>query len=196
MADQGVFRALRASVFALVCVLLGAAGHALASGGLPPLVGVVTGVPLVIVLTGWFTARQRSFRMIAGTVTGAQLGLHAVFDYTAGIPARAHEQAHHLAAAAAHPAESITPAMVAAHLAAGLLAACWLRRGEAALWAHASAMAEAALPLFAFPDADPLVLPAAAPTPPAPVPALARPRDAQLRHSVVRRGPPRALLAH
>jgi hypothetical protein len=86
--------------------------------------------------------------------------------------------------------------MAAAHVLAGVVAGWWLRRGEARLWAHCAAMAAAAQPLLAvLAPAEPFVLPAA-------VPLVIRsasepaPRDEEtLRHSVVRRGPPRALFA-
>jgi hypothetical protein len=191
MADQGVLRALRASVFALVCVLLATAGHTIAAGALPPLIGLVAGLPLVALLSVRLIGRERSFRAISLTVIGSQLGLHTLFDYADGIPARAHEQAHHAVAASGHAGESMTPAMAAAHVVAGLAAAWWLRRGEAALWSLASAVV---LPLLALCRGVVVATPAAFAVAPFAVPEPVL-RAAQLRHSVTRRGPPAVLLA-
>jgi hypothetical protein len=199
MAELGVFQALRATVFAVVCVLLGAAGHALASGTLPPLVGLITGLPLVALLTGWLARRQRTLPVLAAAVTSTQLSLHALFDYAAANPAAGDPHAGHLAVAAGHAghaAGSLTAAMACAHLVAGMAAAWWLRRGESAVFAHCAAMAAAVLPLVhLFTSDDPIVLPAAPLAPPRQTDPLVRLHEAPLRHSVVRRGPPAALLA-
>jgi hypothetical protein len=191
MPDQGALGALRASIFALVCVLLGAAGHAAASGALPPLLGLVTGLPLIALLTCALVGRQRSRTVIVAALTGAQLGLHALFDYAAAIPTLAGHHAH-------GSTGSITPAVAAAHIAAGLLAGWWLRRGEAALWAHCATIAAAAAPLLGslrrVASAEPLALPG-----PALLPLFRAPtalHSALLRHSVRRRGPPLAPSAH
>jgi hypothetical protein len=197
MAELGVFQALRATVFAVVCVVLGAAGHALAAGALPPVVGLITGVPLVVLLTGWLVRAQRSLPVIAAAVTGSQLGLHSLFDYAAANPVAdahaAHLAAHHAGHAAAG---SMTAGMACAHLVAGLFAAWWLRRGEAAVFAFCAATAAAALPLLhLLTSGDPIVLPAAPPAPPPHAEPRLRLHTAPLRHSVVRRGPPPVLLA-
>ena len=198
MPDQGLFQTLRAMVFAVVCVLLGAAGHGLSSGAPPPLVGLVAGVPLVVVLAGWLAGRQRSLPVIAVAVTGGQLGLHALFDYAAAVPPPGVEHTHHLSTAghAGHAAQSMTLAMAAGHLVAGLIAAWWLRRGEAAAWAHCAALAAVAAQALSLVCADPVVLPSAAAPLAGPRRPICWPRRIVQRHSLVRRGPPRPLLVH
>jgi hypothetical protein len=194
MAGLGVFQALRAAVFAVVCAVLGAAGHALASGSLPPLVGLLTGIPLVVLVTGWLVRAQRSLPVLAAAVSGTQLGLHALFDYAAANPVADLHTAHLAAHHAGHGATgSMTAGMAAAHLVAGLAAAWWLRRGETAVFAYCAA---AALPLLGLlTSGDAPVLPAAEPAPrPRAEPRL-RLRAAPLRHSLVRRGPPAVLPA-
>ena len=191
MAGQGVFQALRATVFAVVCVLLGAAGHALASGSLPPLVGLITGIPLAVLVTGWLVRAQRSLPVLAAVGTATQLGLHALFGYAAANPVADARTAHLAVHHAGHGAAgSMTAGMAAAHLVAGAVAAWWLRRGEAAVFAHCAALAAAALPLYLLDSASALVVPAAEPAPRPRTEAPLRLRAAPLRHCLVRRGPP------
>lgn len=88
--------------------------------------------------------------------------------------------------------------MALGHVVAGLVAAWWLHRGEAALWAHCATIATAAVHVLDLVDADPVVvLPVTAA--PATRPSTDSPRrlrEAVLLHSVVRRGPPQGALAH
>ncbi|WP_051838309.1 hypothetical protein [Streptomyces sp. NRRL WC-3742] len=101
----------------------------------------------------------------------------------------------------------MTPSMLAGHLAAALVAGWWLRRGEAALWRLLRVAASAAREHWAAPLRSALLLAAAllrglfgvagpelrfgrgGGEPPFPV-------GAALRHSVVRRGPPRGAFAY
>ncbi|MER8102476.1 hypothetical protein [Kitasatospora sp. NPDC094016] len=101
----------------------------------------------------------------------------------------------------------MTPSMLAGHLAAALVAGWWLRRGEAALWRLVRVTASAAREHWAAPLRSALLLVAAllrglfgaaGPAHPfgvrggeSPLPA-----GAALRHSVVRRGPPRGAFAY
>lgn len=101
----------------------------------------------------------------------------------------------------------MTPSMLAGHLTAALVAGWWLRRGEAALWRLLRVAASAAREHWAAPLRSALLLAA----------ALLRgltgaagprcrfgsgggerpfPAGAALRHSVVRRGPPRGAFAY
>lgn len=131
-------RSLRAAVFAVLCVLLATAGHALATGAAPPVwTQIAGGVPVFLagcVLSG----RERSLAGIGGGTLAVQGGLHVVFD--AARPhavlaiqgmrvSHAHAQAH----AHAHP-HALTPHATAAHVGAAVVLTWWLRRGEAALW--------------------------------------------------------------
>jgi hypothetical protein len=105
---------------------------------------------------------------------------------------------------------AFTPAMIAGHLVAALVAGWLLRRGEVALWrivrlarlAGAAAAASAGVPLRRVPVLARLLL-AGLPGAPRPAgPRAARfgavpgpPRPLLLRHALARRGPPRAALA-
>ncbi|CAM5741301.1 hypothetical protein SALBM311S_01240 [Streptomyces alboniger] len=127
-------RSLRAAVFAVLCVLLAAAGHALATGAAPPVwMQVAGGVPVFLagcVLSG----RERSLAGIGGGTLAVQGGLHVVFD-----AARPHAvtamQNMRLSHAHAHAhAHALTPHATAAHVGAAVVLTWWLRCGEAALW--------------------------------------------------------------
>lgn len=109
MADQEMFRLLRATVFAVVCVLLGAFGHGLSSGQAPPVLGLICGIPLIVLLTGWLSGRQRRLPTIAAAVTGAQLGLHVLFDYAAAIPAASNAAAQHYGHPSGHAEHAACP---------------------------------------------------------------------------------------
>ncbi|MFF0516799.1 hypothetical protein [Streptomyces sp. NPDC004250] len=79
MAADGALRALRAAVFAAVCVVLGALGHVLMSGsGLPwwVLLAGLTAVGAV----GWsFGGRERRGAAVASLTVAVQTALHACF---------------------------------------------------------------------------------------------------------------------
>jgi hypothetical protein len=206
MADRGSFAAVRAAVFAAVCMLLATAGHALSSGSAPPAAAVLAGGALVWLAARRVTGSQRSLRAIVPAVGAAQFGLHLLFTYTARSLAAAalaesgaHAGHHHPAPSATGHGLWMTVAMVAAHAAAGLAAAWWLRRGEATAWALAAALsARAAAPFHALAAALRALV---APEPSrgvAAIPAFGPPSrldGAVLRHSLSRRGPPVALAA-
>src|SRR5690242_15734963 len=72
-------RSVRAAVFAVLCVLLAAGGHAMATGVAPPVwVQAAGSVPVVAVgcLVG---GRERSLAAIGAGTLAAQGGLHLVF---------------------------------------------------------------------------------------------------------------------
>ncbi|WP_406441839.1 hypothetical protein OHB14_22625 [Streptomyces sp. NBC_01613] len=127
-------RGLRAAVFAALCVLLAAGGHALATGTAPPVgVQAVGFVPLFgagYLLGG----RERSlFAIGAGTLT-AQGGLHLAFDAVrphAMTLMRGMQGMDGMRMAHTH---ALTPHATAAHVGAAVVLTWWLRRGEAALW--------------------------------------------------------------
>ncbi|MFF0156951.1 hypothetical protein ACFYRY_05285 [Streptomyces sp. NPDC005263] len=133
MSASPVVRSLRAAVFAVLCVLLATAGHALAMGGAPPVwLQLASGVP--VFLAGClFSGRERSLTGIGGGTLAVQGGLHFVFD-----AARPHAvtamQGMRMSTADAH-AHALTPHATAAHAGAAVVLTWWLRRGEAALWA-------------------------------------------------------------
>ncbi|MFI6549452.1 hypothetical protein ACIBO9_40035 [Streptomyces prunicolor] len=115
-------------MFAVLCVLLAAGGHALAMGEAPPVwVQVAAVVPLFAIgcLLG---GRERSLAGIGGATLAAQGGLHLAFDAARprtvmAMPGMSMNHAH-----------ARTPHATAAHVGAALVLTWWLRRGEAALW--------------------------------------------------------------
>ncbi|MCC3772336.1 hypothetical protein [Streptomyces sp. UNOC14_S4] len=86
--DQGP-RALRATVFAVVCVLLAALGHAVMSGTTVPWWAV--GVAFAGTASGaWFLAgRERGPLLITLATVGAQTGLHSFFSLAQDVVANA-----------------------------------------------------------------------------------------------------------
>ncbi|GHE05677.1 hypothetical protein GCM10010339_42570 [Streptomyces alanosinicus] len=187
-------RGLRAAVFAAVCVLLAAAGHGLAMGDMPPLWADTAGF-LGVSALGWILGkRERSLAGIGTAMLLTQAALHAGFDAahratrTAAMPgsSMARSMAAMHAHATAHPHSTAHAA--AAHLLAALVAAWWLRRGEAALWSLLRRAATLVPGLTAWWRDTPLPLPAD-PGPRVPA-APAPPRLTRLRHAVSRRGPP------
>ncbi|MFJ5947535.1 hypothetical protein [Streptomyces noursei] len=210
-------RALRAALFAALCVTLSSASHVLLSRmPLPPVTVVATGAA-VFVLAYALAGRERGYWRIAGLLLPLELGADAVFSLgqhtcygpDGALAAPVHSLGTMLLCGggpvggplAELVREDGAPASVwllllAAHLGVGLLAAGWLRRGEAAVVRLLGAVAG-----FAF---RPLLIAAAvlgraaAPRRPVPAPVRTGPpvRSAPLLvHSVVRRGPPCALAA-
>ncbi|MER6047092.1 hypothetical protein ABT168_06420 [Streptomyces sp. NPDC001793] len=210
-------RALRAALFTALCVALSSASHVLLSRmPLPPVTVAGTGVA-VFALAYALAGRERGYWRIAGLLLPLELAADAAFSlgqhtcYGAdGAPAGPVHSLSTMLLCGGGPVggplaqltrEGGAPAPawllpLAGHLAVGLLAAGWLRRGEAALVRLLGAVAG-----FAF---RPLLLAAAvlgrALTPrralPAPVRTAPTARSLPLLvHSVVRRGPPCALAA-
>ncbi|WP_438488490.1 hypothetical protein [Streptomyces sp. S186] len=210
-------RALRAALFTALCVALSSASHVLLSRmPLPPVTVAGTGAA-VFALAYALAGRERGYWRIAGLLLPLELAADAVFSlgqhtcYGAdGAPAGPVHSLSTMLLCGGGPVggplaqlarEGGAPApawllLLAAHLAVGLLAAGWLRRGEAALVRLLGAVAG-----FAF---RPLLVAAAVLgrvlTPrravPAPVRTALAPRSLPLLvHSVVRRGPPCALAA-
>ncbi|MFI9153604.1 hypothetical protein [Streptomyces sp. NPDC053367] len=155
-------RTLRSAVFAAVCVLLAALGHALMSGaGVPA--GALAGGWAATTAAAWCLAgRERGLPLIVTAVTVAQAGLHEAFSYARPTPGHAHM--HAVDAVNAIDAMSMGPmdmdpmamspspsdafssfssfspfspfssssGMLAAHLLAALLTGLWLAHGERA----------------------------------------------------------------
>lgn len=186
MTASGAVRALRAAVFAALCVLLAAGGHGLATGMVPPVWVQAAGFLLLFGAGCLLGGRERSLAAIgAGTLT-AQGGLHLAFDAV-----RPHSTMlmHGMRMSHTH---AVTPHATAVHIVAALVLTWWLRRGEAALWSLLRRAAALVPGLAAWwrvragtgllPAAEDAVLPAAAGSRP--------PRRILLRHAVQRRGPP------
>ncbi|MFI1714978.1 hypothetical protein [Streptomyces litmocidini] len=230
-------RAVRAALFAAVCVLLAATGHVLMSGqDLPaPALGLAFVGTLAV---AWILAgRERGLLAVTTATVAVQSVLHAVFSWyqqdsvtpvphlqavqvetvradmahtgmghaSMGHEAMGHNMPMgHMAmghatmdqAAAAHDMTDMSSSfgMLSAHLLAALLSGLWLAYGERAAFRLVRA-----LPLALFRPLR-LLLAAVAPVPSRPPrlrPVRAgderAPLQLLLAHSVVSRGPPRAV---
>ncbi|MEU9134747.1 hypothetical protein AB0D33_02040 [Streptomyces sp. NPDC048404] len=186
-------RSLRAAVFAVLCVLLAAGGHVLATGQAPPLWAEGAGLLAVFAAGCALGGRERSLSGIGGAMLVAQAGLHLGFE-----AARPRMTMNMPGMHMAHPvAHALTPHATAAHVAAALLATWWLRRGEAALWSllrRAATFVPGLAAWWRTRTGQSPVRPygevvGRTPADPSPL------RQALLRHAVSRRGPP-AGLAH
>ncbi|MGW8726410.1 hypothetical protein ACWGNF_10370 [Streptomyces sp. NPDC055808] len=213
-------RAARAALFTALVVTLSAASHVLLSQVPLPLPLVAAAAGAVFVIAYALAGRERGFWAIAGALVPLELaadtlfttGQHVCYGPAGGPVAGALRAvgfdllcgggtlgAVHTPAGAAtlltHPGPAVPWLLLGAHLTVGLLAALWLRRGEAAL-----ARLLRAVGAFAF---RPLLVAVAVvraavdrtrtPARPAhPGPGVSRTR--LLVHSVARRGPPRPAL--
>ncbi|REK84677.1 hypothetical protein DY245_41860 [Streptomyces inhibens] len=213
-------RALRAALFTALCVTLSSASHVLLSHMPLPLTTVAALSAAVFVIAYALAGRERSYGRIAALLVPLELAADTVFSIGQ------HTCYGEAGGPVTGPLRSLgvdllcgggdigaplmrlsgddtapTPAsawllLLAAHLAIGLLAAGWLRRGEAAFTQLLGAVAG-----FAF---RPLLIAVAvigataAPRRPAPAPVrtghTAR-TVPLLVHCVVRRGPPCTLAA-
>ncbi|QNP62832.1 hypothetical protein [Streptomyces genisteinicus] len=213
-------RTLRAAVFTALVVTLSAASHVLLSGAPLPLSTVALLAAAVFGAAYALSGAERGFWRIAALLVPLELAADTVFTFGqhtcygatggpvagslrtfgldvlcggglgTGLPGVAEPSA--AAGLLASPDPSVPWLLLGAHVAVGLLAAAWLRRGEAALAAMLRAAGALAFrPLL-------LAVSAVCGTAPARRPAgRARyrdPRPARVRplvHSVGRRGPPR-----
>ncbi|MEU5640571.1 hypothetical protein [Streptomyces milbemycinicus] len=215
-----LLRALRAALFTALCVTLSSAAHVLLSSVPLPLTTVAALSVVVFVIAYALAGRERGYWSIAALLVPLELAADTVFTTgqsacygPSGGPVAGSLRALGVdllcgsggvgsplarvtgpdgAGAVTAAVGSATPwLLLAAHIAVGLLAAAWLRRGEAAV-----ARLLTSLAAFAF---RPLLLAVAVVTaafaprrrssrpmgPPSPARALPL-----LVHSVVRRGPP------
>jgi hypothetical protein len=213
-------RALRAALFAAMCVTLSSTSHVLMAHKPLPLIAVagayaavftlayvlggrrergfwaIAGlmVPLELAVDTMFTAGQQAcYGPSGGPVTGSWRSLHEAI-ICGGAPAGGGSRglaAISGGAAAQMPSNVLPWVLLAVHVGVGLCTSWWLRRGEAALHRVLRAVVATAFrPLL-------LVIAAARTTagrPPRPARRGARTapglRTGPLQHSVVRRGPP------
>ncbi|MFJ5303709.1 hypothetical protein [Streptomyces sp. NPDC088350] len=194
MSASPAVRSLRAAVFAAVCVLLAAAGHGLATGATPPSWADGAGFLVVFGMGCLLGGRERSLPGIGAAMLATQAGLHLGFDLArprAGMAMAGMAQMSGHGMAPMRQTQAMTPHAVAAHVGAALVAAWWLRRGEAALWSLLR-WAVAFVPgLVAWWRHAPAPLPTRPARRSGRAAADAAPlRQLLLRHAVSRRGPP------
>ncbi|QFZ76286.1 hypothetical protein GFH48_26160 [Streptomyces fagopyri] len=191
MSASPEVRSLRAAMFAVLCVLLAAGGHGLASGEAPPLWADGAGFLVVFAVGCLLSGRERSLLGIGGGMLATQAGLHVAFE--AARP-RMTMNMHGMPMGPPH-AHAMTPHATAAHVAAAVLATWWLRRGEAAFWCLLRRAVGLVPGLAAWwrvrtgPPAGPVRPDAVRPKAATPGPL----RQVLLRHAVSRRGPPPGL---
>ncbi|MGW3290694.1 hypothetical protein ACWDR3_39285 [Streptomyces sp. NPDC001002] len=206
-------RAIRAAVFAAVCVVLASLGHVMMSGNPVPAWALVAGL-VATGSAGWcLTGRERGRPLIVTVVVGAQTVLHSAFSLAqsaAGEPATAtmnmgsvdsmdmgHMGTSHMDSVhmdAMHMGDTSTggmssSGMLVAHLLAALLCGLWLAYGEKAAFRILRAVAGRL--------AAPLRLLLALPTPTDRPRVRGRrflsdraPRLLLLVHAITSRGPP------
>ncbi|MFF1377607.1 hypothetical protein [Streptomyces sp. NPDC058308] len=235
MTSGPAFRLARAAVFAAVCVMATALGHALMSAAALPWWAVGYAFGATTAAAWWLTGRERGAAAVTGATVAAQLCLHELFGFaqrlgaapdgggplgSSALPRHGSDGMNHLnhpmpmappssgagpsagsAHAGAMPDAGVSHwimsvfghsgfGMFLAHVAAALVCALWLWRGEAAVFRAGRALAAAVFVPLRFVLA---VLVAALPPAPAPVGALVpvpRLRGALLQYAVSRRGPP------
>ncbi|WP_405529864.1 hypothetical protein OG426_48105 [Streptomyces canus] len=232
VSTAAALRPARAAVFAAVCVVTTALGHALMSGDLLPWWAVGVAFAVTASAGWWLTFRERGVETVVGATVVAQGLLHLLFSLApglvsargaaagapnvAGAPATHHGMAAmshsgmlvHRPGAMGEPAEEPllsvvthggSGGMLLAHLLAAVACGVWLWRGEAAVHRIGRALAAVLFAplrrvcrvLFRAVAWRELPLRRAAVGGPEP----RRSTPAELRHAVVRRGPPRGRTA-
>jgi hypothetical protein len=185
MPASPVFRLARAVIFAVVCVTLATAGHAMASHATVPAVAVAAGLLLLTGMAVVLAGSERSLATILGGLLGGQFMLHVLFA------AAQHGQT--MTHGHAVPASSGGATMVLSHAGAAVVAAWWLRRGERAIWRSARTLARRAAATVLRPVAALLAGPPSPPPRRRPAVKTApevAPTCVALRHIRMRRGPP------
>lgn len=216
-------RGVRAAIFTALVVTLSVASHVLLSRVPLPLTAVLLVAAAVFAVAYALAGRERGFWPIAGLLVPLELAADTVFTAgqhtcygpsggpvagslravgvdvlcgdAVGTPLPGVAVPESAAAAVLHSGDPAVPwLLLAAHITVGLVAAAWLRRGEAALARMLRAAGSSAfrplLVAWAVATARGLA--------PRPVPRAATgrrtaPRTRLLVHSVGRRGPPPGL---
>ncbi|MGD3112669.1 PE-PGRS family protein [Streptomyces sp. YGL11-2] len=80
MTAGSVSRAVRAAIFAVVCVTTAALGHALMSAQPLPWSTLVAALGTTGWAAWWLTGRERGALLVTGSTVLAQLGLHSLFS--------------------------------------------------------------------------------------------------------------------
>lgn len=196
-------RGARAAIFAAVCVGLSAVGHVWMSGDVIPLWAVALAF-VALTASGYVLAgRERGFLPIAALMLAGELALHLLFT-AAQSPAMAVPALPEFRSGRVVPAsawfcgmpQSVMGhgggvGMIAAHAGAGLLCACLLRRGEAAVFRLLlETLGALAAPLLLLIWPDTLVVPDLLRTPPTGEWHVLGRYNRLLSTVVARRGPP------
>ncbi|GAA4196248.1 hypothetical protein GCM10022252_43270 [Streptosporangium oxazolinicum] len=123
-------RLARAAAFAVVCLGLGVLAHLL-GGGVVSAPAAASALALAFLMALPATGGERGLATIWPLLAATQVALHLLFSTVHLIAPLAEAGGH------PHPGSGLVPGlgMVVAHGWAGALAALWLARGEAALWA-------------------------------------------------------------
>ncbi|MEU9884239.1 MFS transporter [Sphaerisporangium sp. NPDC051011] len=183
-AAKPLLRLARAIVFATVCLIASAAGHAFAGGGHVDPAVLLAGAAGVCGLAYALNGRERGPEVMLGTSAAAQFLLHQMFAWTSHpLPTLLGQEHGHLSFG-----------MTLAHLTVALVSGWWLYRGESAAWLLIRLWAAAPLPLlrWSLATADRNVFPGA----PAVPPSVPRPHPAwETAPGIHRRGPPLPAIA-
>jgi hypothetical protein len=216
-----LFRAVRAALFTAVVVTLSTASHVLLSRVPLPLTAVAAIAAAVFLVAYALAGRERGFGRIAGVLIPLELAADTVFTTgqhacygeaggpvagplrqvgldmlcgggSVGAPlARVTGGSERAGALLAGAGPGAAWLLLAAHIAVGLLAAAWLRRGERALAQLLDAAVAAGFRPLLIAVASVLVRPARAEHRPARTAHRgATPRALLFAHSLGRRGPP------
>ncbi|MER6944325.1 hypothetical protein ABT294_09910 [Nonomuraea sp. NPDC000554] len=168
--EEPVPRLARAIVFATVCVVVTAGGHAFAGGGPVGLGLMAASVAGAAALAYALNGRERGPRVVLGATVCAQAVLHQAFAVAAPPPEVPHAHAG--------------LGMPLVHLMLAGLSGWWLHRGERAAWLMLRLWGAPRL-LLAAPAAPPVLVRGA------PVAYQPEPRaTTELDESIPRRGPP------
>lgn len=203
-------RAVRAAVFAAVCVLLAALGHLMMSGSPVPGWLLLVAVLATGATTWCLTGRERGLPLVVALAVGTQTVLHTSFSLSQGsAPDATHmpmsmplhstgmEGMDMSMSGGTGPLDHLLPApfgtaslgMLAAHLLAALLCGLWLAHGERAAFRILRALGG----WLVAPLRLPLLLPAPPHRPRVRVRrdhTERRPRELLLVHVITSRGPP------
>ncbi|MFF8998533.1 hypothetical protein ACF1GW_20840 [Streptomyces achromogenes] len=212
-------RAVRAALFTAFVVTLGTASHVLLSRAPLPAATVALVAAGVFVTAYGLAGRERGFGRIAALLVPLELaadtvfttGQHACYGRAGGPVAgplravgldvlcegRVGSPLARMAGGSdragelfAHAGPAAAWLLLAAHVAVGLLAAAWLRRGERAVIQLVRAVAATTFRPLLLAVAAVVVRPLPVRGPHRPAPRRAGARDRLLTHSLGRRGPP------
>ena len=139
-------RALRAALFALVCVGTGTGLHMVANGSDPGWVGPALALPIVWLAAFGLASKERSALTVTSAIAAAQLGLHIELGWFC--PASMDMPGMPGSSGSAGSAHGML-AMILAHTIAILVSGWWLGHGEKSFFELCRALA-----LIAAPAAD------------------------------------------